>query len=437
MRRSSLLAAGAISAWLALGPALAADQLYVPLLTYRTGAFAGSGIPIADGMHDYLEMLNQRDGGIGGVMITIEECETGYDAQKGVECYESTKGKGALVYNPYSTGITLQLIPKASVDKIPVLAMAYGLSAAAVGETFPWIFNPPDTYWDGASAILKHIGEQEGGLDKLQGKKIGYIYLDAGYGREPIPLMEAMAAKYGFELVKYPVPANEMQNQSSQWLNVRRDRPDWMVMWGWGAMNPTAVKEAAKIRFPMDRFIGVWWSGGEDDARPAGEGAKGYKTLNFHAVGADFPALQDIKTNVVDKQLSKVSSPDKVGENLYNRGVMNSVLIAEAIRNAQQKTGETAVTAEDVRAGFESLDITEARLEEIGLKGFMPPVKVTCEDHSGSHAVYVQQWDGKAWQKASDWFTPMTDVVRPMLEQAAADYVAANPGWPKRTEPCS
>jgi branched-chain amino acid transport system substrate-binding protein len=433
----SLLAAGGVLAWLALAPALAAQELYVPLLTYRTGAFAGSGIPIADGMHDYLEMLNQRDGGIGGVKITIEECETGYDAQKGVECYESTKGKGALVYNPYSTGITLQLIPKAAVDKIPILSMAYGLSAAAVGETFPWIFNPPATYWDGASAILEHIGKQEGGLDKLQGKKIGYIYLDAGYGREPIPLLEAMAQKYGFELTKYPVPANEMQNQSSQWLNVRRDRPDWMVMWGWGAMNPTAVKEAAKIRYPMDRFVGVWWSGGEDDARPAGDGAKGYKTLNFHAVGADFPALQDIKAQVVDKGLSKVSSPDRVGENLYNRGVMNSVLIAEAIRNAQQRTGKTAVTAEDVRAGFESLDITEARLEELGLKGFMPPMKVTCEDHSGSHAVYVQEWDGESWQKVTDWFPPMTDVVRPMLEKAAADYVAANPGWPKRSEPCA
>ncbi len=437
MRRSSLLAAGAVSAWLALGPALAADQLYVPLLTYRTGAFAGSGIPIADGMHDYLEMLNQRDGGIGGVKIAIEECETGYDAQKGVECYESTKGKGALVYNPYSTGITLQLIPKASVDKIPVLSMAYGLSAAAVGEVFPWIFNPPDTYWDGASAIVEHIGEQEGGLDKLQGKKIGYIYLDAGYGREPIPLMEAMAAKYGFELTKYPVPANEMQNQSSQWLNVRRDRPDWMVMWGWGAMNPTAVKEAAKIRYPMDKFIGIWWSGGEDDVRPAGDGAKGYKTLNFNAVGADYPALQDIRSHVVDKNLSKVSSPERVGENLYNRGVMNSVLIAEAIRNAQQRTGKAVVNAEDVRAGFESLDITEQRLGELGLAGFMPPLKVTCEDHSGSNDVYVQQWDGKSWQKTSDWFAPMTEIVRPMLEQAAAEYVTANPGWPKRTEPCS
>jgi branched-chain amino acid transport system substrate-binding protein len=429
-------AAGALAAALAAGPVLAADQLYVPLLTYRTGAFAGSGIPIADGMHDYLEMLNQRDGGIGGVKIAIEECETGYDAQKGIECYESTKGKGALVYNPYSTGITLQLIPKASVDKIPILSMAYGLSAAAVGETFPWIFNPPATYWDGASAILKYIAEQEGGLDSLKGKRIGFIYLDAGYGREPIPLLEQLAGQYGFELLKYPVPANQMQNQSSQWLNVRRDRPDYMVMWGWGAMNPTAVKEAAKIRYPMDKFIGIWWSGGEDDARPAGAGGKGYKTLNLNAVGADFPALTDIKTNVVDKGLSKVASPDRVGENLYNRGVMNSVLIAEAIVTAQKLTGKPVVNAQEVRMGLENLDITEARLAELGLTGFMPPLKVTCEDHSGGHDVYIQEWDGKAWQKATDWFAPMTEVVRPMLEKAAAEYVAANPDWPKRTEPC-
>jgi branched-chain amino acid transport system substrate-binding protein len=418
-------------------PARAEDQLYVPLLTYRTGAFAGSGIPIADGMHDYLQMLNQRDGGIGGVRIAIEECETGYDAQKGIECYESTKGKGALVYNPYSTGITLQLIPKASVDKIPVLAMAYGLSAAAVGQTFPWIFNPPATYWDGASAILKHIAEQEGGgLEALSGKKIGFIYLDAGYGREPLPLLEQLAQRYGFELAKYPVPANQMQNQSSQWLNVRRDRPDYMVMWGWGAMNPTAVKEAAKVRYPMEKFIGVWWSGGEDDARPAGEGAKGFKTLNFNAVGADFPVIADIRQHVVGKGMSKVSSPERVGENLYNRGVMNSVLIAEAIATAQRLTGRAVVTAEDVRRGFENLDLDAARLRALGLEGFMPAIKLTCEDHSGHHPVYVQQWDGMTWQRVTDWFEPMTDVVRPMLEEAAVAYVKANQPWPERTEAC-
>ena len=184
-----------------------------------------------------------------------------------------------MVVNPYSTGITLQLIPKAAVDKVAVLSMAYGLSASADGQNFPWIFNPPATYWDGLSIIMKYIGEKSGGLDKLKGKTIGYIFFDGGYGREPIPLLEQFAKDYGFTVKQYPVPAAEMQNQSGLWLNVRRDRPDWMVMWGWGAMNPTAVKEATKINFPMDKFVGIWWSGSEDDTRPSSPESKGYLSL--------------------------------------------------------------------------------------------------------------------------------------------------------------
>jgi len=437
MRLRALLAGAALAVTAAATAAEAADTIYVPLMTYRTGAFAGSGIPIADGMHDYLEMLNERDGGIGGVRLVVEECETGYDAQKGVECYEGTKSKNPVMHNPWSTGITLQVIPKAAVDKIPVLSMAYGLSAAAVGDTFPWVFNPPLTYWDGLSAVVKHIADQEGGLDKLSGKKIGYIYLDAGYGREPLPLLDQLAQKYGFTTTKYPVDGKQMQNQGSQWLNVRRDRPDYMIMWGWGAMNPTAVKEAAKIRYPMDKFIGVWWSGGEDDARPAGEGAIGYKTLNFNAVGPDFPVVQDILAHVVDKGKSRVGERSKVGENLYNRGVVNSVLIAEGIATAQRLTGKKVVDATDVRRGLENLNLDDARLKELGLAGFMAPLKTTCQDHSGHNPVYVQQWDGETWKPVSDWFPPMSDVVRPVLEQAAAEYVKANQPWPARAEPCT
>jgi branched-chain amino acid transport system substrate-binding protein len=148
---------GAVMAGAAMTPAAAQDQLFMPLLTYRTGAFAGSGVSIADGMRDYLEMINQRDGGIGGVKIGIEECETGYDTKKGVECYEALKSKNPLVVSPYSTGIALQIIPRAAVDKVVVLSMAYGLSASADGSVFPWIFNPPATYWDGASVMVSYM----------------------------------------------------------------------------------------------------------------------------------------------------------------------------------------------------------------------------------------------------------------------------------------
>jgi branched-chain amino acid transport system substrate-binding protein len=411
----------------------AADTL-IPLFTYRTGPFANSGIPIANGLSDYFNMLNARDGGIGGSKLVIEECETGYKNEKGVECYESLKARKPAIITPYSTGITLALIPKAAVDHIPILSMAYGLSASAVGKEFPWIFNPPATYWDGLSIIMRYIGDKEGGLEKLKGKTIGYIYFDGGYGLEPVPLLEQYAKDYGFELKKYPVPPAQMQNQSSLWLSVRRDRPNYMIMWGWGAMNPTAVQEAAKIGYPMDHFIGIWWSGSEDDARPAGAGAKGYLSLNFNAVGKDYPAIKDIEKYVIGK--NSQTPADKVGENLYNRGIVNAAVIAEGIRNAQKITGKKDITGEEMRRGMESLQISAARWKEMGLEGFATPVSVTCDDHNGHAAAYVQQWDGTKWVKISDWITPMKEKVQPLIDAAAADYVSKNQPWPKRTESC-
>jgi branched-chain amino acid transport system substrate-binding protein len=429
----ALLTATALSA--PALPAAAEDSMFVPLFTYRTGPYAGSGISIADGMHDYLSMLNERDGGIGGVKLAIDECETGYDTKKGLECYEAVKSKGPVMVNPWSTGITLSIIPKAAVDKIPVLSMAYGLSASAMGETFPWIFNPPDTYWDGMSMILKYIAAQEGGgMEKLKGKKIGYIYLDAGFGKEPLPFLEQLSKDYGFETKLYPVAGAEMQNQSAQWLNVRRDKPDYMVMYGWGALQPTAIKEAVKINYPMEKFVSIWWPS-EDDAKGAGPGAIGFKTLNWHASTPDFPVIKDIQKYVVEKGKSQANK-EKVGDNLYNRGIYNSMLIAEAIRTAQKITGKKVVNGEDVRRGLENLNIDAARLKEMGMEGFTNPFQLTCKDHNGHRPTFVQRFDGAKYVKVSDWIEPQGEKVQPLLDADAKAYAEKNAPWPKRTEVC-
>ncbi len=416
----------ALAASVQISSVSAGESLYIPQLSYRTGPFAGGGTPIANGFGDYLAMLNARDGGIGGVPIVSDECETGYNSQKGVECYEATKGKGALVYNPYSTGITLQLIPKAPVDKIPVFSMGYGLSAAAIGEKFPWTFNYPATYWDQLSSIIKFIDSQDGGI---KGKKVGFIYLDVGYGKEPIPLLDQLSKEMGFKVVKIPVGVKEMQSQGSQWLKVRKERPDWMIMWGWGSMNPTAIKEAAKIRYPMDHFIGNWWSGADVDLRPAGAAGKGYRSANMAASGTDFPALQDVLKYVVDKGKSQVKDRSQVGTVLYNRGLYNAVAVAEAIRTAQKLTGKKVITGADMRLGLENLDLSAARLKEIGLPNFALPIKASCKNHGSGGAIFMQQWDGKKWVKTSDGITPMTDRVRAALEKAADKYVAGKPDW--------
>jgi branched-chain amino acid transport system substrate-binding protein len=419
----------------AVATAQAEDGIYIPLMSYRTGPYSGAGIAIFNGISDYLNMLSERDGGIGGARLIVEECETGYDTKKGVECYDATKGKNPVIITPYSTGITLQLIPKAAVDKIPLLSMAYGLSASADGNNFPWVFNPPATYWDGAAAFVRHVADVEGGFNKLKGKTVGLVHLDAPYGREPIPLLEALAKDYGFSLKLYPVPPQQMQNQTSLWLDVRRDRPDWIYIQGWGAMNPTALKEAAKVNYPMNHIVGVWWAGGEDDVRPAGEGAKGYSSLNFSRVGQNFPAIRDILKYVVDKGNGQ-SQRAKVGENLYNRGVMNAVLIAEAIRGAQRLTGKKQVTGEDVRRGMETINITEAHWQELGLADFAAPIHLSCADHNGHNGIFLVEWDGAKWKTASGWIEPIKDRVLPLIDEAANSYVSANAGWPKRSEAC-
>ena len=108
--------------------------------------------------------------------------------------------------------------------------------------------------------------------------------------------------------------------------------------------------------------------------------------------------IADIMKYVVDKGKSQVDNKSRVGEALYNRGVYNSMLVAEAIRNAQKITGKKSVVGEDVRRGLETLNITAARLKELGMEGLAAPVKVTCADHSGHHAAYVAKWDGTSWQ---------------------------------------
>jgi branched-chain amino acid transport system substrate-binding protein len=433
--RTRSLGAVTATALVALAvPAIAQDSITIQSNSYRTGPFSGSGIPVANGIRDYFALVNAR-GGVNGVKINWEECETAYDTKKSVECYEQGLTKKNIVYLPWSTGATLAAIPRAHVDKVPIVSMAYGLSAAADGSVFPWVFNPPLTYWDGASVMLSYVASKEGGLDKLKGKKIGLIHLDAPYGKEPIPLLQNLAKKYGFEVLLYPVPAAEMQNQGALWLNIRRDRPDYLYNQGWGAMNPTAVREAIKNNFPMDRFIGVWWASGDDDARGGAAEAKGLLGITWHQVGTNFPLIQDIIKEVVDKGQSQTPK-DKVGEALYNRTVYQGVLLTEAIRNAQRITGKKVITGEDMRRGLETLNITEARWKELGLEGFAAPMRMTCKDHSGHHAAFMLQWDGAKWVRLGNDIKPLVDEVRPLIEAAAKDYAEKNTGWPKRTEGC-
>src|SRR6266540_6564000 len=293
---AGILAAGPLSGAASAQP----KEIFIPLLVYRTGPYASSGTPVANGLVDYYALLNERDGGINGVRLAWEECETQYGTKQGVECYERLKGKGAVLVFPVSTPVMYQLIPRLPMDKISVIQVGAGMTAAADGRWFPWVFNFPGTYWSQASAVIQYIGRKEGGLDKLKGKKIAHIFLSVPYGKEANPTLETLARQLGFQLTLLAVNPPG-QDQKATWLQVRRLNPNWIFMSGWGVMNQVAIKEAAATGFKMDHLIGNWWSANDSDVVPAGDGAKGFKGATFHAPGTNFKVHQEIVRIVYDK----------------------------------------------------------------------------------------------------------------------------------------
>ena len=411
-----------VAAMMAATPVMA--QLVFPSLSYRTGPYAAGGIPFADGYADYFTLLNERDGGIGGVPTRVIECETGYNTEKGVECYESTKGEGALVYQPLSTGITYQLIPKTAADGIPMHTMGYGRTSAANGEVFNNIFNYPANYWDGASIAINYLLSENDG--SLEGKKIALLYHNSAYGKEPIRTLQELSVKHGFELTEVPVD-HPGQEQKSQWLQIRREQPDYVIMWGWGVMNQVAIQEAANIRYPMDQFIGNWWAGSENDVLPVGDAADGYKALAMHNVGTDFPIFADLEQYVTGAGKA-AGNGDQVGTVLYNRGFYAAMLAAEAVKKAQEIHGEPNITPAMMRDGMEALVIDEALMESLGMPNFGPAFTVSCQDHGGSGQGKVQQWDASAkeWKIITDWIESDASVIDPLIAEDSAAYAAEN-----------
>jgi len=431
MKLKSLAVAGAIAA-AALSSTLTAPAAYAqakeqffPALVYRTGAYAPNGTPFANGYVDYLKLTNAR-GGINGVKVSWEECETGYATDRGVECYERLKGKngGATVFQPLSTGITFALTEKAPADKIPLITAGYGRSDSADGLAFKWNFILMGTYWDAADMLIQHFGKKEGGLDKLRGKKIALVYHDSPYGREPIPLLQERSKMHGFELSVLPV-AHPGVEQKATWLQIRQNRPDYVLLWGWGVMNSTSLKEAQATGYPRDRMYGVWWAGAEPDVKDVGEGAKGYNALALQH-GAE-PGSAIVK-EMLDKVHGKgqgTGPKDEVGQVLYMRGLISAMLAVEGVRAAQERFGKGKwVSSEQARWGYENLNLTQAKLDALGFKGVMRPISTSCADHRGANFARVHTWDGSKWVYSSDWYQSDDSILKPMTRASADKYLA-------------
>ncbi len=431
---ATLVAAGLAGLATSVAAADAKEQFF-PVLVYRTGAYAPNGTPWANGYVDYLKLVNAK-GGINGVKLTFEECETGYATDRSVECYERLKGKGATLFQPLSTGATFALTEKAPVDKIPLITAGYGRSESQDGGVFKWNFPLLGTYWVAADVLLQHVAKKEGGWDKMKGKKVALVYHDSPYGKEPIPLLQERAKLHGFEVQVLPVTAPGVE-QKATWLQVRQSRPDYVFLWGWGVMNSTALKEAQATGYPREKMFGVWWAGAEPDVKDVGEGAKGYSAVTMqHGAEPQSKVVQDILKELHAKGQG-TGPKEEVGQVLYMRGLLSAAMGVEGVRRAQERYGKGKVmSGEQVRWGLENLALDQKKLDALGLAGVMRPVSTSCVDHMGANWARVHTWDGKKWGFVEGWYQADEQIIKPLVKSTADKYAAEKKQQRRTPEDC-
>jgi branched-chain amino acid transport system substrate-binding protein len=401
----------------------AAGAQFFPILGAREGAMRSTQIPIANGIIDYVTLLNERDGGINGVPVVWEECETVYDDTRGIACYERLKAKGstgAAAFPLTSTALINALTERAMHDRIPLIILGGGRADASDGRVFPYVFAPPTNFWSLNTAKLRFFGQRAGGMDRLKGRKIAHVYLENDYGRGTMPILDAQAAQYGFAVQHLAVPWPGL-DQKATWLWVKVAQPDWVILRSAGVSTGTALKAAAQVGFPREKIVGAAVTCTEQELLPAGEAAVGFICATWYGTGTHFPLIQEILTHVYARGKEAGPAQD-VGTASWMRGMLRALLTTEAIRTAMGKFGNQPLTGAQVQWGFEHLTLTPASLKVLGAEGLFPPLTLSCRDHEGGGSVKFQQWDGTQWTMLTDWIATNQALVRPLVEASAAKY---------------
>jgi branched-chain amino acid transport system substrate-binding protein len=349
-------------------------------------------------------------GGVDGHRIRAIEVDHEYKVPPAVESYERMKKDGAVLIGLYGTPQTYALTQKLTEDKIPGTSPGFGRADATDGTRYPYVFPIAATYWSQGAASVDFAKKQLGGL---KGKKIAYLFFDNPAGREPIPVIEDLAAQEGFQLKTFAVPPPGVE-MGAQVLDIaQRYRADFVIAHLFGRSPSVSIKELKRVGYPLRRVVSFVWGSAEADIEAAGGWAvaEGYNVMQFAGVGTDYPVLNEIRE--MYRKQGKPAPKEMASTVYYNRGVLIAAVHLEAVKNALKAKPDGKITGDDVRKGFE-------RIDKFTLGGLVPPLKITPNDHEGGGLVQIWQAKGGKFEKMTDWFSAYNDVVAKHIKEAGA-----------------
>lgn len=409
-----LIAAAVAIAGLAATGVQAQEKAPITVATLLdfTAVYTFLSVEYSEGQQDYIKMVN-LNGGVNGHPVKMVIKDTASQPQKGIALYKQAVQEGAVMVDFLSTPVSTAMIPRVEKDHIPMITILHGQAAAADGKDFPYVFVASPTYWSQAARIIEYIDQAKGGLE---GKNIAFVYIDSGFGREPLPLLKTLADQEGFNLKTFPYPSPGTE-QASVWTKVRRYHPDQVIIWSAGPSQAVSIKQAIRNGIPVDQIYSVVWLASSDMAAVPGKSGVGVHRATAFKAGTEHPLIQDMLKQVVEP--GNGSGPRKnVGTTYYNIGAASMALFTHAAKMALDEYG-APLTGDKLQKGFE-------RVKDYDAGGLMPEITLTGEDHQGGGEARISQWDGDQWEPVSDWDSAYQDVVWKLIKKDAAEWKKAH-----------
>ncbi len=374
----------------------------------RTGPTQIVGTTLCPAMQDYYKLVNFQ-GGLDGWKIRGDEIDNQYKVPQGIEAYERQKQMGVVMMTLYGTPQTVALNERLEQDHMPTTSPGFGISAAADGTRYPYLFPIAATYWSQAAGAVKFAKDKLGG--SLKGKKIAYVYYDNPAGKEPIVILDALQKIEGFQMRTFAVPPPGVE-LGAQILDItQRFHPDFVIAHLFGRSPSVLIKGLRGAGYPLSHVVGLVWASAEADIEAAGGWgvAEGYNTMQFAGAGDNYPVRQAIKAMY---KKEGQNPPDTMKNTvIYNRGVFQAAIQIEAIKNALKISGGKKPTGEQVKAGLE-------QIHNFTLGGLVPPLQVTAADHEGGGWVRIFQVHGGKFVPATGWYRAYRDVVEHAVKTA-------------------
>ena len=404
---SGLVATAAVTLGLPGGRTLAQgkDPIKFATLMDFTRVYTFVTSEYSQGQQDYIRLVN-AEGGVDGHPVSLTIKDHASHPQQGIALYNEALRDGNVFFDFLSTPVANAVMPRANADKVPMIAFAHGRADAIDGEAFPYVFPCAAIYRSQAALLMQYIDQHAGGL---KGKKIAFVHIDSPFGKEPIALLDALVKDKGFTLQKfpYPVPGTE---QAATWTEVRRFRPDVVILWGAGPMQAGSIRGAISNGIPPKSIYSVVWLSDTDMQSFSGDTAVGVKRVTLVNPGTDQKIVQRIVQKVIEPGNGS-GSRDTVGSTYYNIGVASMAIPVEAARRVLSKSG-APLTGEKLKAGLEML-------KDFDADGLMPPLTLTGQDHQGGGRGRISEWDGKKWAPLNDWSNAEQDLVWKLIKEEA------------------